>query len=366
MRHSVNQLFKIAIKDIESLGFNRKKYNTSTPIKLGFSQSDFRKVSYITEKKQNQLLEYNQKENKTFTKEERKKFFYHTTIEKLVNKYFFDAVADNYKCQDIIEQLKKCLFDLKKLDLKIFEGNDIATIYSSECNAIGSMSCMQGKPREYFEIYKDLPVKLYTILENGTLYARCLVWQVSRSYWYKPKIYIDRIYTYAHNEPLSNHIYKRMIEAIMKVNKIDTSETIHAYNFRQINSDDLKGHSHCPFNEVYFKSMSLTNFDSFPYMDTFQYGNDSDDLLSIDKEDSSTHFFDCTSGSYSEVEQITCECCGVEISEDEQNYCEDTSETRCNDCARYSDVDGTHYAEENCTYIGGNVNSYVHNSDIED
>ncbi len=365
MRYSVNQLFKIAIKDIESLGFNSKEYNTATPIKLGFSQSDFRKVSYITEKKQNELLEYKQKENKTFTKEERKKFFYHTTIEKLVNKYFTDAVSDNYKCQEIIEQLKKHLFDLKKLDLKIFEGNDIATIYSSEANAIGSMSCMQGKPSGYFEIYKDLPVKLYTILENGTLYARCLVWQVSRSYWAKPKIYIDRIYTHAHNEPLSNHIYKRMIQEIMRINKIDKSEQIHAYNFKHINSDDLNGRSYCPFNEVYFKSMSLTDFDSFPYMDTFQYGNDSDDLLSIDKEDSSTHFFDCTSGSYSDVEQITCECCGASISEDEQNYCEDTSETRCDDCTRYSEVDGCYYAEENCTYIGGNVNSYVHNNDIQ-
>lgn len=364
MKKSINQLFKIAIKDIESLGFNRKEYNTATPIKLGFSQSDFRKVSYITEKKQNELLEYKQKQNKIFTKEERKKFFYHTTIEKLVNKFFSDAVSDNYKCQEIIEQLKKYLFDLKKLDLKIFEGNDIATIYASESNEIGSMSCMQGKPIEYFEIYNDLPVKLYTIFENGTLYARCLVWEVKRSYWDKPKIYIDRIYTYAHNEPLSNHIYKRMIEAIMKANKIDKSETIHAYNFRHINSDDINGRSYCPFNEVYFKSMCLTDFDSFPYMDTFQYGNDSDDCLSFDKEDSSSHFFDSTSGSYSEVEQITCECCGASIDEDEQNYCEDVSETRCDDCARYSEVDGCYYAEENVTYIGGNIESYVHEDDI--
>jgi len=365
MKNSINQLFKKAINEIQSLGFKKKIYNTATPIKLGFSQSDFRKVSYITEKKQNQLLEYNQKENKTFTKEERKKFFYHTTIEKLVNKFFSDAVSDNYKCQEIIEQLKNNLFDLKKLDLKVFEGGDIATIYSSDANAIGTMSCMQGKPSGYFEIYKDLPVKLYTILENGTLYARCLVWKVRRSYWYDPKIYIDRIYTYAHNEPLSNHIYKRMIQEIMRINKIDKSETIHAYNFKNIHSDDLKGYSHCPFNEVYLKTMSLGDFKQFPYMDTFQYGNDSDDCLSFDKEDSSSHLFDCTSGTYSDVEQITCECCGAEMSEGEQNYCEDVGETRCDDCSRYSDVDGTYYAEENVTYIGGNVNSYVRNRDIQ-
>jgi hypothetical protein len=364
MKNSINQLFKKAIQDVEKLGFKRKQYNTATPIKLGFSQSDFRKVSYITEKKQNELIEYKQKDNKTFTLEQRKKFFYHTTIEKLVNKYFSDAVSDNYKCYDIIEQLKKNLFDLKKLDLKVFEGNDIATIYSSGENAIASMSCMQGKPSEYFQIFSDLPVKLYTILENGTLYARCLVWEVKRSYWDKPKIYIDRIYTYAHNEPLSNHIYKRMILNIMRMNKIDKSEQINAYNFRHINSDDLKGRSYCPFNEVYFNSMSLNDFDSFPYMDTFQYGNDSEDLLSIDKESDSTHFFDCTSGTYSDVEQNYCECCGSSISEDEQNYCEDVEEYRCDDCVSYSDVDGCYYAEENVTYIGGNVESYVHNDDI--
>ena len=365
MRYSVNQLFKIAIKDIESLGFKKKMYNTATPIKLGFSQSDFRKVSYITEKKQNQLIEYKEKENKNFTLEERKKYFYHTTIEKLVNKYFTDAVSDNYKCQEIIEQLKKYLFDLKKLDLKVFEGGDIATIYSSESNKIGSMSCMQGKPRGYFDIYSDLPVKLYTIFENGTLYARCLVWEVTRSYWDKPKIYIDRIYTYAHNEPLSNHIYKRMIQEIMRMNKIDKSETINAYNFRHINSDNLNGRSYCPFNEVYFKTMSLDDFTQFPYMDTFQYGNENEDCISIDKEDSSTHHFDCTSGSYSDVEHTECECCGVSVSEENEIYCEDVSETRCVDCARYSEVDGNYYAEENVTYIGGNVNSYVHNDDIQ-
>ena len=364
MKNSVNQLFKKAIKQINSLGFKRKEYNTSTPIKLGFSQTDFRKVSYITEKRQNELINYNQTESKNFTKLERKKHFYHTTIEKLVNKFFTDSVSDNYKCSEIIEQLKKDLFYLKKLDLKIFEGDDIATIYSSGENTISSMSCMQGKPSEYFEIFEDLPVKLYTILENGTLYARCLVWEVNRSYWAKPKIYIDRIYTYAHNEPLSKHIYKRMILEIMRMNKIDKSEQIHAYNFRHINSDDLKGYSYCPFNEVYLKTMSLSDFRQFPYMDSFQYGNENDDCISIDKEDSSTHFFDCTSGSYSEVEQIECECCGASIDEDAQNYCEDVAETRCDDCSRYSQVDDCYYAEENVTYIGGNVASYVHNDDI--
>ena len=67
MKNSVNKLFKKAIQDIEKLDFKRKQYNTKTPIKLGFSQSDFRKVSYITEKKQNELIEHKQKENKTFT-----------------------------------------------------------------------------------------------------------------------------------------------------------------------------------------------------------------------------------------------------------------------------------------------------------
>ena len=364
MRYSVNQLLKIAIKDIESLGYKKKQYSENTPIKLGFSQSDFTKVSYITEKRQNDLIFNHVIDTKVFTKENRKKYFYHTTIEKLINKYFKDVVSDCYKSQEIIQQLKKHLFDLKKLDLKIYEGSEMATIYSSDANAISSMSCMQGKPQSYFEIFSDLPVKMYAIIEGGILYARCLVWEVNRSYWAKSKIYIDRIYTYAHNEPLSNHIYKRMIQQIMRMNKIDKSEKIHAYNFRHINSDDLKGFSYCPFNEVHFKSMSLDDFNHFPYMDTFQYGNDYDDLLSIDQEDSSSHLLDSTSGGYSEVDSFSCECCGAEMTEDEQIYCEDVTETRCEDCVRYSEVDGSYYAEENCTYIGGNVNSYVHNRDI--
>jgi len=365
MKYSVNQLFKIAIKDIQSLGYPKKQYSENTPIKLGFSQSDFTKVSYITEKRQNDLIWNHVIDTKVFTKENRKKYFYHTTIEKLINKFFNDVVSDCYKSQQIIEQLKKYLFDLKKLDLKVYEGSEIATIYSSESHKLGTMSCMQGKPIKYFEIYKDLPVKMYAIIEGGILYARCLVWEVKRSYWDKPKIYIDRIYTYAHNEPLSNHIYKRMIQAIMKANKIDKSETTYAFNFRHINSDDLNGRSYSPFNQVYLKTMCLDDFEHFPYMDTFQYGSNSDDCLSFSKDSDSSHFLDSTSGGFSEVEQITCECCGYDMHEDEEIYCEDVQETRCQDCAVHSDADGVWYAVENCTYIGGNVNSWVQNTDIE-
>ena len=38
---------------------------------------------------------------------------------------------------------------------------------------------------------------------------------------------------------------------------------------------------------------------------------------------------------------------------------EDEEETRCHDCAVYVESEGTYYAEENCTYVGGSIEQYV-------
>ena len=98
-------------------------------------------------------------------------------------------------------------------------------------------------------------------------------------------------------------------------------------------------------------------------MDTFQYscGNH----LEYDSNSDTKYQLNCTGGTYEEVTQNFCDNCGASIEEDEEYYCEDVDETRCESCCTYSEVDDTYYAEENVTYIGGNVESYVHNRDIE-
>jgi nitrogen regulatory protein PII len=364
MKNSINQLFNNAIKDIQKDGYIKKPYNTSTPIKLGFSQSDFTKISYTTEKRQNELIEYGQMTGKTFDKAQRKKFFYHTTIEKIINKHFNEIVTDDYKVHKIVDELKKNLFALRKINLKVFEGNDIADIYAMKNHLLGTMSCMQEKPTSYFEIFNHLPVKMYAIIENDTLLARCLVWKLNRLN--SDCIYIDRIYTYAQNENLSLDIYKSMISQIIKMNNIDTKENkVFGFNFRQITIDNIRGRYCPPIDYVSIDGAELTDFYHLPYMDTFKFGNECDNTLTIDKESDSTHLLDSTSGSFSEVEQQECECCGAPIDDDDRIYVEDEGEYRCEDCASYSEIDGCWYATENVTYIGGNVNDFVLTSDID-
>ena len=87
--------------------------------------------------------------------------------------------------------------------------------------------------------------------------------------------------------------------------------------------------------------------------------------MQTDSDSDTRYQFNCTGGTYEEIEQNYCECCGEPMEEDEQYWCEDVQETRCEECARYSDVDDVYYSEENVTYISGNIESYVHNDDIQ-
>jgi len=370
MKNSINKLFKKAILDIQKGGHTRKPYNTSTPIKLGFSQTDYTKISYITEKRQNELLEYGQMVNKTFDKEQRKKYFYHTTIEKIINKHFSEVVTDDCKVLQIVLQLKKDLFDLRPLNIKVYDGIEIAGVYSMENHSLGTMSCMQEKPLSYFEIYNHLPVKMYAIIENDTLLARCLVWKCKtlnfRGDVPTESVYIDRIYTYAHNESIALHIYAKMILQIAKMNNVNTKDgRVYAYNFKNISIDNIRGRYCPPFDAVDFQGKNLEDFEYLPYMDTFKYGSVYDNCLALDSSSNVSHLLDSTNGSYSEVDYKTCECCGVEIDEGDEIYVEDMVEYRCEDCARYSEIDGCWYAEENVTYINGNVNDFVLTSDID-
>ena len=357
MRKSVNQIIKKAVKDLISLGGNKIAYKTTTPIKLGLSMTDLSKVSYITEKRQWQLIENNVVlpeaiKNNTI---DRKKYFYHTSVEKLLQKYV-EICESTEGYSKIVLDVKKQLFDHRKVKLSSFEGEQIGKLYATECHKLGTMSCMQGKPEEYFEIYNNLPVKLYTIIFNGDIYARCLVWFENRKE--NASMYIDRIYTFAQSEPLSKHIYKYMIEQIYKEEKRDF-KNIRAYN---IHHTSLIGFSSPNFYDVRLDT-TFGSIESFPYMDSFKYVNSDNDTICHDNC-GATHLLEDTHGGYEEIGR-ECECCGNRIERDEEYYCDDSEETLCGDCVEYSEADGVYYRHDLVRWVGGNVSSYVLESDID-
>ena len=371
-QQTLRQKIDSIIKDIQKNIYVKKTpYTETTPIKLGFSQSDFTKISYITEKRQNQLIENNVIKSKQFTKEERKKYFFHTSPHKLLSK-FINIDADDL--QTYANKLSQYIIDKKKIDLKAFEGSEIADIYNMSKHRFGESSCMQEKHKSYFEIYEHLPVKLYALIENGELLARCLVWTKSKDSFGKEdkQIYIDRIYSFG-NDAISKIIYKKIILKIREMENLTKGQIINAYNVRHLPHimggktflpKNIQFKSYPPFSFVSIKNdMQIDDFNALPYMDTFMYS--CGDFLQVDEDSDTRYKLNCTGGTYEEIEPLLCECCGAAIDEEEQIYCEDVQETRCEDCSRYSSADDRYYAEENVTYISGNIESYIHNDDIE-
>jgi len=341
--------------------YYKKEYSETTPIKLGISQSDFTKISYITEKRQNQLIENDVVKSKQFTKEDRKKYFYHTSPAKLLKKFVH---IDSDDLQPYADKLSQYIIEQKKIDLKAFEGAEIADIYNMSKHRLGASSCMQEKHKSYFEIYEHLPVKLFALIENGELLARCLVWYNERHT--TTDIYIDRIYSFG-NDEITKIMYRKIIFKIREIEKISKETKINAFNCRNLNLSVDDAHtiysSYPSFKFVHIKNeMEIDDFGALPYMDTFQYSDNV--YLQTDKDSDTCYQLNCTGGTYEEIEQSYCDCCGVEVDEDTEYWCEDVQETRCEDCAVYSSVDDVWYASENVTYIDGNIESYVHNDDI--
>ena len=361
-QQTLRQKIDSIIKDIQKNIYVKKNpYTETTPIKLGLSQSDFTKISYITEKRQNQLIENNVVKSKEFTKEQRKKYFYHTSPHKLLSKFIN---IDSDDLQAYANKLSQYIIEQKKIDLKAFKGADIATIYNTSAHRLGESSCMQEKHKSYFEIYEHLPVKLFALIENGELLARCLVWYNNKSNGEK-QIYIDRIYSFG-NDAISKIMYKKIIFKIQEIENITKGEVINAYNIRhlpRIIDEKTSFRSYPPFTFVSIQNdMQIDDFDALPYMDTFMYS--CGDYLQVDEDSDTRYKLNCTGGTFEEIEQTYCDCCGASIDEDSQYWCEDVQETRCEDCSRYSSADDVYYSEENVTYIAGNVESYIHNDDI--
>jgi len=358
-KQTLKQKIDSIILELTNQGYTKKPYSETTPIKLGISQSDFTKISYITEKRQNELIKNNVVKSKKFTKENRKKYFYHTSASKLLKKF---VNIDSDDLQPYADKLSQYIIEQKKIDLKAFEGSEIAEIYNMSQHRFGEKSCMQEKHKSYFEIYEHLPVKLYALIENDELLARCLVWYNKRNDKEK-QIYIDRIYSFG-NDEITKIMYKKIIFKIREIEKQSQDTQINAYNCRNLIWEPNTNYCcHPTFNYIKFvNEIEIDELEAVPYLDTFQYscGN----YLQTDKDSDTRYQLNCTGGTYEDVEQIVCECCGASIDEDYEIFCEDVHETRCEDCSRWSSVDDVFYAEENVTYIDGNIESYVHNDDI--
>ena len=329
-------------------------YNDKTPIYISYSRSEAGKISYITERKLKSLREHI--EGFKINNETRKKHFFHTTPLKFFRK-FYSVDACGYKYEEKIADLAIVLFSWENMKLRKVAPVDIPQLYKN-ADVVGS--CMQGKPLEYLE--------LYTKLQSGGAYAIELGGEIVGRFLYHTQnrggnkyIYIDRIYLNTDNNTLKSKIYEKIYDRFLK-----SYNVIQGFNICHLSPEYRQKSSWIKYGGFVFIQLTedCSNLDKYPYLDTYKY-LDADGLYLYRAEDADADkILDCTDGGFTDYEARVCECCGARIDEDEDRYCEDVEETRCSDCAVWSDTDNCYYAEENCTYIRGNIDSYVHNDDI--
>ena len=354
-----------------------KEFNTYKHI--GRAVSNPLNVSYISQGKINGI-----KENTGVTigniptKEQRKKYFTQTSINKLLKKLFVINTSEESKKLETISQ-EVDDFLKSSLDYEFKITNKIAQFYNSEKENYNG-SCMAGKPEEFFEIYdlinesKKTSVEMVYFQSGEEILARALLWhhhyKINKTCENTGEIlkttekkysYLDRIYI---NSKLQNVCYSelqfKLFQRVRQAYKIDI---LPCYNKRHLQDYILNKYEHTNTEKFVFKCNKNTppfvisldidevrGLDSHPYLDTFRY-LDEDGYLSYDESDSIIHF-DLTDGYFTEASGQCCDECGESLPEDERYYSEISDETLCQDCAIYIDE-----RDEYC-----NINSAVYNS----
>ena len=156
------------------------------------------------------------------TPEQREKYFNCCSLQKFANSFFNKEGLTQEQLQefnDIVERATKDANTTLKKEFHLLDKEFIPRIYNmqnnkSECkidikNKQFSISidgsCMQGKPENYFDIYKDIntdtnDIKIAILTQGTEIISRALVWldapKIDRRKKQKPgNFYIDRIYT---------------------------------------------------------------------------------------------------------------------------------------------------------------------------
>ena len=370
---TINQAVKKAVNDLKKLEYKSIYWNDKTPIYIDRSRTDSHKISYITTKKRNELKKHIKDFKFDTTNATRKKYFFHTSPSKLLQKFFNSTIFWNDPTESkILQTLTQRLYKAQNTGetFKSHTAEEIPNIYHTSNHQIVG-SCMQEKPTSFFELHTLFPdnLKLYAQYnKQGVLIARALFWRTKFGTCFstKDECYLDRIYLNTDDNDLKPDLYYKFYKKVLKAENV---ELCNFYNLHHAKESKLTGEgefyglsNYAPFSEL-APSESIDNLEKYPYMDTFCYIDDYGNLT--DREEDWCKKLDSTSGGFEEDDSICdCEHCGYEIDRDELIYVEDEGIEVCPDCAVWSDADNCSYLNDNCTYVGGNVESYVLTEDI--
>ena len=368
------------------------------------------KVSYIKKDKIKSLAKHAKiKLSISPTVEQRNKYYSACSLEKFANHIFNkeNITAEQLKSfNEIVKQAKeKANLTLTK-ELKTFEASDIPEIYhinngsdSQEYNGYHitensgiNSSCMQGKPKKYFEIYTDVNeaqgVEMATLIQGNEIVARALVWfdvpadKVGTDIIQPQDIYIDRIYTKTqeHREETQAQLYFE----ILKNYKVETGLTkevstpsgpkekvilpncFNAFNITAQISAKLNINKEIIFNSYcsFDVEVNQSIYSYYPYLDSLQYFNTDAQSLSGDEDDGS-HILklESTGGDAIETHSV-CENCGDAINRDDECYIETEDMRVCECCAIYCEERDEYILESDAVY-NSHSGSYHYRNDLD-
>lgn len=210
----------------------------------------------------------------------------------------FESLVNEYKAE--------CDKECKSFE--VWDNTRIPEVYDmireSDSGSLGG-SCMNGDT-DYLSIYSHCPkVKIVVLLNGcGELAGRALLWQVD-----KDTALMDRIYV------AQDHYYNLFLE-YAKENGWITKKSYSSY--------DNKRTFVRPNGDVFNSTIIIrtdTDFDQYPYIDTFSYGGDG--FLTNDNGVSNVIYeYGCTGGDRERINQSYCEHTGEYYDQDEVTYIE--------------------------------------------
>ena len=373
MKKTINNYKNI----IKTLGFEPSK---DQQISLHYQRQETNQmqISYITQKKIDQILEHTGVVISPTKKDHRQKYFTATKPAK-----FFDTLVHSSKSEQYLVEALRTKFVQQfqasvKLSVKLYEADTIPTFYNMQKDQVNDngkmsfissrMSCMQGRPKSYFEVYAKTEGQRIAILEDtdGNMYGRALLWQDSSNDLdskHHSKHYLDRIYIAdslsGSDEVRAKYQHQMWDEVCTQLNK-----TIHCYSSAHFGSlIKQSGVGTQPpeeFNPKLIEGVQALGFDHYPYSDTFQ---------GLDGQEWSTEtdgevYLCNTDGENANGNNTCCEQCGDRMHEDDSIYSEVDEETLCEDCCTWCEDRDDHINSENAVYNNYSGN-YHHESDLD-
>ena len=351
----------------KSKDFNSFKY-------IQRSKSNPLQVSYIKQEKIDSLLEYTGLKIKG-TAEQRKKYFVNTSITKLLSAMF---VGENSNSR--IEQIGT---DIDRQFRKDFTSNagffitdDVAGFYSRENKEFiynNNGSCMEGKPSNYFEIYKNfknVKTQIVGLKVGNSVVARAMLWtkktekfvvcsdtpncseRVEQTQYFLDRIYIGNAFKNSNEEEIQLKLHS-LVKRMLRIKTLDCYSAYHINRHIEDKTSKAKrvGDT-APTFSIQIDSDTFHHLESYPYGDTFRYCKELSNNIKIsDDEDGADYILENTDGEYTEGSGTMCDCCEDMISEDDYiRYSEVEDEMLCDDCGVYLEDREDVCREDNTIY----------------